>query len=68
MSLFGIPICIPYADYLEFLNTNFPALILSDDGIFITYMMANGLYLFLIYLFIVFCYKFIIWIKNEVFG
>lgn len=66
MSLFGIPICISYEYYVTFLNTNFPTLVLSDDTIFTTYIIANIAYdLFIVVALCIF-YKVIIWFKNEV--
>ena len=67
MSLFGIPLCIPYEYYVEFINTNFPTLLLSEDTIYTTFIIANIGYIILIYFFCKILFKFIMKVKEVVF-
>lgn len=67
LNLFGIPLYISYDFYLNFLNENFINLILSDDTIYITYIIVNCFYIVFIFFLICILYKFIVTIINKVF-
>ena len=65
MSLFGIPIIIPYDYYISFITTNLPQLAPTNDGLFIGYLLCNFAYLLFIYLFVKIVVKIVIFIKNR---
>lgn len=67
MKLFGIPLYVSYEVVSLFITDNFPTLVLTDDTIFITFILANFMYLFAVYLFCKLCKFVIITFKNFIF-
>lgn len=67
MNLQNIPFYIYWEKYIEFINTNFGFLTLSDDAKFLGFIFLNVALLFLIYLLIK-IFKFVILLcKNIIF-
>lgn len=64
MSIFGVPLFIPYDTYNTFVITNFDYVV-SNDFMYIGYLMINAMYLFALYLFFKFTYKVVIMIINH---
>ena len=52
MNISHIPFYISYDMYVEFINFNFPTLILTDDTLFLGYIFLNISMIFCIYLLI----------------
>lgn len=66
MNLFGIPLFLSFSYFKAFLIENLPILTnLSDDGILISYLIANFMYIFFIIICLVFVCKILIYIKNH---
>lgn len=66
MSLFGIPIFISFAYYKAFIIENLPILTnITDDGLFIGFLLVNLIYIICIGLFLVLLCKFLIYVKNH---
>lgn len=64
MSIFGLPLFISYEVYNTFVVSNFSYTI-SNDSMFIGYLIVNGMYLFGMYLFCKLAYKVIITLINH---
>lgn len=64
MSIFGIPLFVPYETYKTFVITNFDYVV-SNDFMYVGYLMINAMYLFALYLFFKFTYKVVITIINH---
>lgn len=52
MEINHIPFYIYWETYLEFITTNFPDLILTDDALFLGFIILNIAMIFCIYLLI----------------
>ena len=52
MSISHIPFYITWDIYMEFVTSNFPNLVLSDNALFIGFIILNCFAIFCIYLFI----------------
>lgn len=64
MSLNNIPFYITWNTYISFVSINFNNLNLSNDSLFIGYILIQALYLYLIIQVIKFTYTFCIFLKN----
>ncbi len=64
MSLNNIPFYITWNTYINFVSTNFNNLNLSNDSLFIGYILIQALYLYLIIQVVKFTYTFCIFLKN----
>jgi hypothetical protein len=64
MVIFGLPLFISYDVYSTFVATNFSYAI-SNDFMYIGYLIINGMYLFGLYLFCKLSYKIIITLINH---
>ena len=66
MSFYGIPIFISFTYYKAFIIENLPMLTnITDDGLFIGFLLVNFIYIIGIVLFIVLLCKILIYIKNH---
>lgn len=66
MSLYGIPIFINFAYFKTFIIEKLPILAnITDDGLFIGFLLVNFMYLICIVLFITLICKILIYIKNH---
>ena len=52
MNISHIPFYIPYEVYTEFIKNNFSTLVLTDDTLFLGYIILNIAMIFCIYLLI----------------
>ena len=52
MEINHIPFYIYWETYLEFISTNFPSLVLTDDTLFLGFIILNCFFIFCIYLII----------------
>ena len=50
MNLQSIPFYIYWENYVSFVNTNFSSLTLSDDAMFIGFIILNVAFIFCLYL------------------
>ena len=50
MSINHIPFYILWETYIEFVNVNFPTLVLSDNALFLGFIILNCFMIFCIYL------------------
>lgn len=67
MEINHIPFYIYWETYLEFISINFPNLILTDDALFIGFIILNCFFIFCIYL-IIKLIKFVVVLgKNLIF-
>ena len=64
MSLNHIPFYISWNTYINFINTYFIQLELSNDVLFIGYIIVQALYLYLLIQVIKFTYTFVVFLKN----
>ena len=67
MNLNHIPFYVSWSSYLEFISTNFNFLNLSNDALFIGYIIVQALFLYLIIQVFKFFYTFCIFLKNMLF-
>lgn len=67
MSLNNIPFYINYEEYLNFISSNFSDLILTDDAIFIGFIILNIAMIFGIYLLIKIIKFVVLLCKNIIF-
>lgn len=68
MTLYGIPIFINFAYFKTFIIENLPMLTnITDDALFIGYLLVNFIYLIFIVLFISLIFKILIYVKNHYF-
>lgn len=67
MNLQNIPFYIYWDKYIEFINTNFSDLFLTDDAKFIGFIILNIAMIFLIYLLIKIIKFVVILCKNLIF-
>ena len=65
MNLFGIPLFISFSYFRAFISENLPMLQLSDDILFISWLLTNYMYIICIVLFICLACKIIIYFKNR---
>lgn len=66
MSLFGIPIFISFSYFKAFISENLPILAnLTDDGLLISWLLANFMYIFFVIIVLALVCKIIIYIKNH---
>lgn len=68
MNFNHIPFYISWEMYIEFINSNFSELIISTDALFITYIILQFLYIYLILQLCKFIYTVCIYLKNYVFS
>jgi len=67
MEINHIPFYIYWETYLEFISTNFPSLVLTDDTLFLGFIIFNFFFIFYIYL-IIKIIKFVVLLgKNIIF-
>lgn len=67
MEINHIPFYIYWETYLEFISINFPNLILTDDALFLGFIILNCFFIFCIYL-IIKIVKFVVLLgKNLIF-
>jgi len=66
MSINHIPFYIVWDTYLEFVSTNFPDLVLSDDVLFIGFIILNCFMIFCIYLIFKVIKFVVLFIKNKI--
>jgi len=67
MEINHIPFYIYWETYLEFISTNFPSLVLTDDTLFLGFIILNCFFIFCIYL-IIKIIKFVVLLgKNIIF-
>ena len=59
MNIFGIPICISYASWTSFVAINFSTLTLTDDTLFMSFLLINFIYIYCVIHFIKMCKYFI---------
>lgn len=64
MNLNHIPFYISWNTYIDFINLYFKQLELTNDALFIGYIIIQALYLYLIIQLIKFTYTFCIFLKN----
>ena len=67
MNLQNIPFYIYWDKYIEFINTNFSSLILSDDVKFLGFIIVNIAMIFCIYLLIKIVKFVVILVKNLIY-
>lgn len=67
MNISHIPFYIPYQEYLNFIKLNFPTLILSDDTLFLGFIILNISMIFCIFLLIKIIKFVVILGKNLIF-
>lgn len=67
MSLQNIPFYIYWDKYIEFINTNFEFLNLTDDAKFIGFIILNIAMIFLIYLLLKIVKFVVLLCKNTIF-
>lgn len=67
MSISHIPFYIVWETYIEFINTNFSSLVLSDDVLFLGFIFLNIALIFCIYLLIKIVKFVVILGKNLIF-
>ena len=66
MSINHIPFYIAWKTYLEFVSVNFPGLNLSDDALFIGFIILNCFMIFCIYLIFKIIKFVVLLIKNKI--
>lgn len=67
MSINHIPFYIVWETYLNFVSLNFPGLTISDDALFLGFIVLNCFFIFCIYL-VVKIVKFVVLLgKNIIF-
>lgn len=66
MNIFGIPFCISYDYWLLVIDTYFSHLNLTNDTVFITYVLTNFIYIYCVIYFIKFCKYFITFFINYI--
>ena len=67
MEINHIPFYIYWETYINFISTNFPDLILTDDTLFLGFIILNCFFIFCIYL-IIKIIKFVVLLgKNIIF-
>lgn len=67
MQINHMPFYIYWETYLEFITNNFPTLVLSDDCLFLGFIILNCFFIFCIYL-IIKIIKFVVLLgKNIIF-
>ncbi len=67
MNLQHIPFFISWEVFENFIITNFPTLILSDDCKFITFILVQFIFIFCIYLIVKIAKFIILLFKNMIF-
>ena len=65
MSINHIPFYIIWETYIDFVNLNFPDLVLSDDVLFIGFIILNCFFIFCIYL-IIKIIKFVVLLTKNI--
>ncbi|MBQ9072124.1 MAG: hypothetical protein IJY25_03095 [Bacilli bacterium] len=67
MEINHIPFYIYWETYINFITTNFPTLVLTDDALFLGFIILNCFFIFCIYL-IIKIVKFVVLLgKNMIF-
>lgn len=64
MNIFGIPIIISYENWTSFIALNFSTLTLTQDILFISFLLINFIYIYCCIHFIKFCKYFITFVIN----
>lgn len=67
MNLQHIPFYIYWETYVDFVSTNFPNLVLTDDALFIGFIILNIAMIFCIYLLIKIIKFVVLLCKNTIF-
>ena len=66
MSINHIPFYIAWETYIEFVSINFPDLVLSDNALFIGFIILNCFMIFCIYLILKVIKFVVLLIKNKI--
>lgn len=66
MNLNQIPFYITYETYTQFISDNFPQLVLTDDALFIGYIIVQLLFIFCLYLLVKLIKFIVLYIGNNI--